>query len=123
MFLFFTRSGVTRTSRHSSRRFLTSKGTEAISAMHQPHNVSSFKCFLGMIGYFPECVRNMSSRTKHLHSHPCKGTPFVWTDVHDAEFADLKAALISPYVMLYHSDFTCLLICTLTKANMAVVQC
>ena len=86
--------------------FPTSKDTEAISAMPRPHNVSSVKRFLGMIGYFQEYVQNMSSRTKHLRSLLCKGTPFVWTDAHDAEFKDLKDALISPMVMLYHPDFT-----------------
>ena len=79
---------------------------EAISAMPRPHNVSSVKCFLGMIGYFREYVRNMSSCTKHLHSLLCKGTPFVCTDAHDTEFKDLKDALISPDIMLYHHDFT-----------------
>ena len=31
--------------------------------------------------------------------------PFVWTDAHEAEFCDLKDALISPDTMLYHSDW------------------
>ena len=85
--------------------FLTSKGTEAISAMPHPHNVSSVKRFLGMVNYFRDYVRNMASRTKHLRSLLCKGTPFVWTDAHEAEFADLKDALSSPDTMLYHSDW------------------
>ena len=49
-------------------RFPTSKGTEAISAMPCPHNVSSLKRFLGMINYFRDYVHNMASRSKHLHS-------------------------------------------------------
>ena len=51
--------------------FPTSKGTEAISAMTLPHNVSSVKTFLGMVNYFREYVRNMASRTKHLCSLLC----------------------------------------------------
>ena len=86
-------------------RFPTSKGTEAISAMPHPHNVSSVKRFLGMVNYFRDYVRNMASRTKHLHSFLCKGVPFVWTDAHEAEFCDLKDALISPDTMLYHPDW------------------
>ena len=85
--------------------FPTSKGTEAISAMPHPHNVSSVKRFLGMVNYFRDYVRNMASRTKHLRSLLCKGTPFVWTDAHEAEFTDLKDALSSPDTMLYHSDW------------------
>ena len=55
-------------------RFPTSKGTEAISAMSRPRNVSSVKCFLGMVNYFRDYVRNMASRTKHLCSLLCKGS-------------------------------------------------
>ena len=86
-------------------RFPTSKGTEAISAMPRPRNVSSVKRFLGMVNYFRDYVRNMASRTKHLHSLLCKRVPFVWTDAHEAEFCDLKDALISPDTMLYHPDW------------------
>ena len=75
--------------------------------MPRPHSVSSVKRFLGMIGYFREYVLNMSSHTKYLRSLLCKGTPFVWTDAHDAEFKGLKDALVYPDVMLYHSDLTC----------------
>ena len=85
--------------------FPTSKGREAISAMPRPHNVSSVKRFLGMGNYFCDYVRNMASCTKHLHSLLCKGTPFVLIDAHEAEFTDLKDALLSPDTMLYHPDW------------------
>ena len=86
-------------------RFPTSKGTEAISAMLRPCNVSSVKRFLGMVNCFKDYVRSMISRTKHLHSLLCKGVPFVWMDAHEAEFCDLKDALIFPDTMLYHPDW------------------
>ena len=70
--------------------FPTYKGTEAISAMPCPHNVSSVKRFLGIVNYFRDYVHNMASRFKHLHSLLCKGVPFVWTDAHEAEFCDFK---------------------------------
>ena len=85
-------------------RFPTSKGTEAISAMPHPHNVSSVKRFLSMVNYFRDYVRNMASHTKHLCSLLCKGTPFVWTYAHEAEFTDIKDALLPPDTMLYHPD-------------------
>ena len=34
-----------------------------------------------------------------------QGVPFVWTNAHEAEFCDLKDALISPDTMLYHPDW------------------
>ena len=82
-------------------RFPTSKGTEAISAMSDPKNVSGVKRFLGMVGY----LRDMSNRTKHLRALLRKGTPFVWTSAHETEFTDLKQALLSPETMLYHPNW------------------
>ena len=46
-------------------RFPTQQGTEA---MPRHHNVSSVKRFLGMVGYFPDYVRDMATRTIYLRS-------------------------------------------------------
>ena len=86
-------------------RFPTTKGTEAISAMPRPKNVSAVKRFLGMVGYFHEYLRDMSNRTKHLRTLLHKGILFKWTSAHDAEFTDLKQALLSPDTMLCHPDW------------------
>ena len=67
--------------------------------------MSSVKRFLGMVNYFRDYVHNMAFRLKHLSSLLCKGVPFVWTDAHEAEFCDLKDALISPDTMLYHPEW------------------
>ena len=48
----------------------------------------------------------MSTRSKHLHSLLKKGTPFMWTSAHEAEFNDLKDAPTSPDTMLFHPDWT-----------------
>ena len=86
-------------------RYPTQKGTKAISAMPHPHNVSSLKRFLGMVGYFRDYVKNMSTRTKHLRALLKRGTPFLWTSAHEAEFNDLKDVLTSPDTMLFHPDW------------------
>ena len=83
----------------------TTKGTEAISAMPRPKNVSGVKRFLSMVEYFREYIHDMSNRMKHLRALLRKGTPFKWTSAHDAEFTDLKQALLSPETMLYHPDW------------------
>ena len=86
-------------------RFPTTKGMEAISAIPRPRNVSVVKRFLGMVGYFREYVWDMSNRTKRLRALLYKGAPFKWTSADDAEFTDLKQALLSPDTMLHHSDW------------------
>ena len=87
-------------------RLPTEKGAEAILSMPCPHNVSSVKRFLGMVGYFRDHVRNMFNRMVNLHSLLHKGIPFTWTSAHEAEFDDMKHALTSPGNMLHHPDFT-----------------
>ena len=74
--------------------------------MPRPHNVSSMKCFFGMVGYFRDHVRNMSNCMVNVHSLLRKGAPFTWTSAHRAEFDDMKHALTSPDNMLHHPDFT-----------------
>ena len=86
-------------------RFSISKGTNAITNMPRPHNVSAVKLFLGMVGYFRDYIRNMSMCTKFLRSLFQKGILFVWTSNHEAEFQDLKTAFVSPGLMLHHSEF------------------
>ena len=85
--------------------FPTAEGTEAIVNMPRPHNARSVKRFIGMVGYFREYIKNMSTRTQHLRSLLHKGLPFVWTAHHEHEFNDLKNALVSPDVMLYHPNW------------------
>ena len=58
-----------------------------------------------MVEYFRDYVRDMSNRTKHLRALLRKGTSFVWTSAHGAEFTDLKQALLSPETMLYHPNW------------------
>ena len=43
----------------------------------------------------------MSNRTKHLRALLRKGISLKWTSAHDAEFTDLKQALLTPDTMLY----------------------
>ena len=47
----------------------------------------------------------MSTRTQHLRSLLYNGLPFVWRAHHEHEFNDLKNALVSPDVMLYHPNW------------------
>ena len=83
----------------------TAKGRDAITEMPRPTNISGQKRYLGMCSYFREYIPNMSSLTIHLHSLLHKDQPFVWTSEHQTEFDGLKQILISPSVMLYHSNW------------------
>ena len=86
-------------------RFPTQKGTESISSFPRPNNVSSLKRFLGMVGYFREYIRNMSHRTQNLRSLLSQKASFSWSDQHEAEFQDLKSALLSKDISLFHPNW------------------
>ena len=86
-------------------RFPTEKGTEAISNFPRPHTVSGLKRFLGMVGYFREYIPNMSHRSQNLCSLLSPKASFSWSSEHEAEFQDLKTALLSPKLMLFHPDW------------------
>ena len=86
-------------------RFPTEKGTEAISSFERPHNVSSLKRFLGMVGYFRDYIPDMSRRSQNLRSLLSQTASFSWTHAHEAEFQDLKTALLSPDIILFHPDW------------------
>ena len=86
-------------------RFPTQKGTEAVSDLPRPTKVNGVKRFLGMVGYFREYIPNMSERSVKLRTLLQKGASFLWSDEHEAEFQDLKSALLSPDIMLYHPNW------------------
>ena len=49
--------------------------------------------------------QNMSHRTKHLRSLLSQKASFSWSTPHEAEFQDLKAALLSPKIILFHPNW------------------
>ena len=85
-------------------RFPTAKGTEAIVSMPRTPSARAVKRFIEMVGYFREYTKNISTRTQHLRSLLHNGSLFVWTAHHEHEFNDLKSALVSPDVVLYHPN-------------------
>ena len=86
-------------------RFPYAKGTESIPSFPRPNDVSSLKRFLGMVGYFREYIRNMSHRTQNLRSLLSQEASFSWSDQHEAEFHDLKSALLSTEIILLHPNW------------------
>jgi len=84
-----------------------SKGVQAITSMEPPSNTTSLKRFLSLCNFFRDYIPNMPSRTQHLRQLLKKDMPFQWTTDHTKEFEDLKGAVTSPNVMLFHPDWNC----------------
>ena len=82
-----------------------SKGVEAITSMEPPSNTTSLRRFLGLCNFFRAYIPNMPSCTQHLCQLLKKDTPFQWAPNHTKEFEDLKGAVSSPNVKLFHPDW------------------
>ena len=72
----------------------------AIAAMPNPGNVKSLRRLLGMLNYFRTHIKNYAQRTYNLRQLLKKDAPWNFTDACKAECDDLKAALMSPEVLM-----------------------
>lgn len=73
---------------------------EAIKDWKVPTTTKELERFIGFINYHREFIPNISARCQNLFK--LKGQKsFQWEDIHQAEFEDLKTALISPPVLGY----------------------
>ncbi len=58
-----------------------------------------------MVGYAREYIRILPHRTQNLHYLLGQKGPIFWSDQHEAEFKDLKTAMLSKEIILFHLDW------------------
>ena len=73
--------------------------TEAFEKIATPTEVKGVRIFLGLTGWFRRFIKNYASRTSNLAGLTREGQPFLWSEIHHAEFEDLKKALCSKPVL------------------------
>ena len=76
-----------------------------IRAWEAPANVKKLKTFLGLSGYYRHFVRDYSKIAQPLTELTRDGADWIWTEVHQAAFEELKKILTSNQVMNY-PDFS-----------------
>ena len=86
----------------------TVKGVEAIGDMPRPLNTSGMKRFRDLCSYFHYHIKILSEHTCYFRQLLQKDVKFYWSDEWKHEFNDLKHALLSDQVVLYHPDWTVL---------------
>jgi hypothetical protein len=72
---------------------------EAISKLKQPSNVSEFRSFLGMAGYYRHFIKGLSSIAKPMTELLKKGNKFVWTPKCEESFHVIKNKLTTAAVL------------------------
>ena len=74
---------------------------KAISNFPVPKNVKSLMTFLGMTGFYRKFIFRYSSLTAPLTDLLRKDTKFVWSEIHQSAFEQLKEKLLSPPILVY----------------------
>jgi len=67
----------------------------------RPLTEKDVKSFLGLLNYYRRFVDNFAKIAKPLTNLLKKNTPFVWTDMCEDAFQELKNALMNPPLLIY----------------------
>jgi hypothetical protein len=73
----------------------------AIREFPRPRTVSNIRAFLGLSGYYRSFIRNYAAVSLPLTQLTKKDETFVWTDLQQQAFDNLKAALTSDSVLAH----------------------
>ena len=75
--------------------------TSAIADMPPPRTVKQVRSFLGMTGYYRQCIRGYAQIAQPLTELTKKRSRFAWNDQCQAAFLSLKQALTSDAIVRY----------------------
>ncbi len=79
---------------------------EVIRSLPPPKSVKEVWSFLGMTGYYHQCIPGYAHLAAPLTALTRKNARFIWHEAHQAAFDQLKEALCSDAVILQHPDPT-----------------
>ncbi|XP_038875012.1 uncharacterized mitochondrial protein AtMg00860-like [Benincasa hispida] len=73
--------------------------TETVSKWPRPTTVNEVHSFLGLVGYYRRFVKNFSSVALPLTNLTKKNNPFVWSQVCEQSFQELKEKLTTTPIL------------------------
>lgn len=80
---------------------LTPSKLSCIKEYPRPLTKKDVKSFLGLLNYYSRFVDNLAKIAKPLTNLLKKNTPFVWADMCEDAFQELKNALLNPLLLIY----------------------
>ena len=78
-----------------------SSKTDAIANLAAPATVKEVRSFLGMTGYYRQCIPGYASIATPLVELTRKNQPFIWGPDQEEAFQELKQALVTAPVLAY----------------------
>ena len=75
---------------------------KAVMELPRPKNVSGVRQFLGMVNQLAKFVPNLADKTKPIRELLHKDNVFMWSEVQDEAFQNLKKILTSTEVLAYY---------------------
>ena len=79
--------------------------TEKVATWPTPTSILEVRQFLGFASYYRKFIRNFAHMAQPLHKLTERSMPFVWTDVCQNAFDELRRCLTSTFILTYH-DFS-----------------
>jgi hypothetical protein len=71
----------------------------AISQFPPPKNLKAVRCFLGMVGFYGNFIKNFSQLAEPLHALKRKNAAFVWNEPQMRAFEQLMISISTPPVL------------------------
>jgi hypothetical protein len=72
---------------------------EAIFQFPPPKNLKAVRCFLGMVGFYANFIKNFSQLAEPLYALKRKNAAFVWNEPQMRAFEQLKGSISTPPVL------------------------
>ena len=99
------------------------KKVETIKKWPVPQNVTELQSFLGSINYLSRFIPGLSQLHKPLQALIKKNSEYVWTDVHDRVFQDLKNMVSEDCLIQFYDPHKPLFIeCDASKQGIGCVM-
>ena len=74
---------------------------EAVQKIQLPSNVTQLRLFLGLVGYYQQFIHNFSKVAQLLNQLLCKETSYIWTELQQKAFEELKQRLTTAPILKY----------------------
>ena len=75
--------------------------TAKVAQFPPPADKTDVRSFLGLTSYYRKFIKNYAFIARPLHDLTKEDVEFLWTEVHQKAFEDLRSALVSPPILAF----------------------